>query len=111
MLSDLLYRCCDSTEEEDGSCDSEDGAGDIKISSSSKEAPANPAGIVPLSSQSSKPQANRKAKSKRPESSGEIFIHRLDINLLQPHKNCYCVTLKDRDSYLLKLRITSCPWG
>ncbi|XP_076615817.1 BAH and coiled-coil domain-containing protein 1 [Chaetodon auriga] len=53
-------------EEEDGSYDSEDGAGDIKISSSSKEAPANPAGIVPFSSQSSKLQANQKARSKRP---------------------------------------------
>ncbi|XP_059181269.1 BAH and coiled-coil domain-containing protein 1 [Centropristis striata] len=53
-------------EEEDGSYDSEDRAGDTKISSSSKEAPANPAGIVPFSSQSSKLQANQKAKSKRP---------------------------------------------
>ncbi|XP_051273696.1 BAH and coiled-coil domain-containing protein 1 isoform X1 [Dicentrarchus labrax] len=53
-------------EEEDGSYDSEDGVGDIKISSSSKEAPANPAGIVPFSSQSSRLQANQKARSKRP---------------------------------------------
>ncbi|XP_031147134.1 BAH and coiled-coil domain-containing protein 1 isoform X2 [Sander lucioperca] len=50
-------------EEEDGSYESEGGAGDIKISSSSKEAPANPAGIVPFSSQSSKLQANQKARS------------------------------------------------
>ncbi|KAM9336798.1 BAH and coiled-coil domain-containing protein 1 [Symphorus nematophorus] len=54
-------------EEEDGSYDSEDGAaGDTKISSSSKEAPANPAGTVPFSSQASKLQANQKARSKRP---------------------------------------------
>ncbi|KAK5850621.1 hypothetical protein PBY51_001484 [Eleginops maclovinus] len=53
-------------EEEDGSYDSEDGAGDIQISSSSKEAPANPAGILPFLSQSSKLQANQKAGSKRP---------------------------------------------
>lgn len=53
-------------EEEDGSYDSDDGAGDIKISSSSKETPANPAGIVPFSSQSFKLQANQKARSKRP---------------------------------------------
>ncbi|XP_049419043.1 BAH and coiled-coil domain-containing protein 1 isoform X1 [Epinephelus fuscoguttatus] len=53
-------------EEEEGSYDSEDGAGDTKISSSSKEAPANPAGIVPFSSQSSKLQVNQKARSKRP---------------------------------------------
>ncbi|XP_068161397.1 BAH and coiled-coil domain-containing protein 1 [Antennarius striatus] len=53
-------------EEEDGSYDSDDGAGDIKISSSCKEAPANPAGILPFSCQSSKLQSNQKAKSKRP---------------------------------------------
>uniref|UniRef100_UPI0037E799F9 BAH and coiled-coil domain-containing protein 1 n=1 Tax=Semicossyphus pulcher TaxID=241346 RepID=UPI0037E799F9 len=53
-------------EEEDGSYDSEDGAGDIQISSSSKEAFANPAGIAPFSSQASKLQANQKARSKRP---------------------------------------------
>ncbi|KAK1881077.1 BAH and coiled-coil domain containing protein 1, partial [Dissostichus eleginoides] len=53
-------------EEEDGSYDSEDGAGDIQISSSSKEAPANPAGILPFLSQSSKLQANQRAGSKRP---------------------------------------------
>ncbi|XP_040923067.1 BAH and coiled-coil domain-containing protein 1 [Toxotes jaculatrix] len=57
-------------EEEDGSYDSEDGAGDIKISSSSKETPANPAGIVPFSSQSSKLQTNQKARSKRPGPAG-----------------------------------------
>nr|XP_046234179.1 BAH and coiled-coil domain-containing protein 1 isoform X2 [Scatophagus argus] len=50
-------------EEEDGSCDSDEGTGDIKINSSSKEAPANPAGIVSFSSQSSKLQANQKAKT------------------------------------------------
>lgn len=62
-------------EEEDGSYDSEDGAGDIKISSSSKEAPANPAGIVPFSSQASKLQAQQKARSKRPGPPGEMFTH------------------------------------
>ncbi|KAM7381906.1 hypothetical protein PAMA_012658 [Pampus argenteus] len=53
-------------EEEDGSYGSEDGVGDIKISSSSKEALANPAGIMSFSSQSSKLQANQKASTKRP---------------------------------------------
>ncbi|XP_026172239.1 BAH and coiled-coil domain-containing protein 1 [Mastacembelus armatus] len=52
-------------EEEDGSYDSEDGAGDVKISSSSKEAPANSAGIVSFSSHSCKLQTSQKAKSKR----------------------------------------------
>uniref|UniRef100_A0A665WAH3 BAH domain and coiled-coil containing 1b n=1 Tax=Echeneis naucrates TaxID=173247 RepID=A0A665WAH3_ECHNA len=51
-------------EEEDASYDSEDGAGETKISSSSKET-ANSAGITPFSSQSSKLQANQKARSKR----------------------------------------------
>ncbi|XP_042363275.1 BAH and coiled-coil domain-containing protein 1 isoform X2 [Plectropomus leopardus] len=50
-------------EEEEGSYYSEDGACDTKISSSSKEAPANPAGIVPFSSQSSKLQVNQKARN------------------------------------------------
>ncbi|XP_039991206.1 BAH and coiled-coil domain-containing protein 1 [Xiphias gladius] len=53
-------------EEEDGSYDSEDGAGDIKISSSSKETPANPARISPFSSQSSNLKTKQKARSKRP---------------------------------------------
>uniref|UniRef100_H2LF47 BAH domain and coiled-coil containing 1 n=1 Tax=Oryzias latipes TaxID=8090 RepID=H2LF47_ORYLA len=48
-------------EEEDGSCDSEDGAGDIKISS--KEVPTNPAG--PFFAQTSKLQANQRPMSKR----------------------------------------------
>ncbi|KAF6728422.1 BAH and coiled-coil domain-containing protein 1, partial [Oryzias melastigma] len=48
-------------EEEDGSCDSEDGASDIKISS--KEAPTNPAG--PFSAQTSKLQASQRPMSKR----------------------------------------------
>ena len=61
--------------EEDGSYDSEDGASDMKISSSSKEAQANPAGTVPLPLQSSKLQANQKARSKRPGPPGEIFVH------------------------------------
>ncbi|KAM7371018.1 hypothetical protein PAMP_010520 [Pampus punctatissimus] len=52
-------------EEDDGSYGSEDGVSDIKISSSSKEALANPAGIMSFSSQSSKLQANQKA-TKRP---------------------------------------------
>ncbi|XP_041829696.1 BAH and coiled-coil domain-containing protein 1 isoform X2 [Melanotaenia boesemani] len=53
-------------EDKDGSYDSEDAASDIKISSSSKEAPANPAGTLSFSSQSSKLQANQKVRSKRP---------------------------------------------
>ncbi|XP_068610506.1 BAH and coiled-coil domain-containing protein 1 [Brachionichthys hirsutus] len=53
-------------EEEEGSYDSDDGAGDIKISSSCKEAPANPAGIAHFSCQSSKPQSSQRTKSKRP---------------------------------------------
>ena len=61
-------------EEEDGSYDSEDGAGDIQITSSSKEAPANPAGILPFLSQSSKLQANQRAGSKRPRPPGETFV-------------------------------------
>lgn len=61
--------------EEDASYDSEDGAGDIKISSSSKEAPANPAGGISFSSQSSKLQTNQKARSRRPGPLGEMFIH------------------------------------
>ncbi|XP_068439302.1 BAH and coiled-coil domain-containing protein 1 isoform X2 [Clinocottus analis] len=48
-----------------GSYASEDGAGDIKISSSSKETPANPAGIVPFSSQSSMLHTNQKDRSMR----------------------------------------------
>ncbi|XP_041671428.1 BAH and coiled-coil domain-containing protein 1 isoform X2 [Cheilinus undulatus] len=53
-------------EEEDASYDSEDGTGDIQIGSSSKDAPANPPGIVPFSSQASKLQENQRARSKRP---------------------------------------------
>lgn len=60
----------------DGSCYSDNGADDNPISSSSNEAPANPAGMVPLLPQSSKPQANQRVKSKRPEPSGE-FLHAL----------------------------------
>lgn len=101
-LFDLSYRCCDSTEEEeDGSCDSDDGASDIKICSSSKEAVANAAGVVPLSSQSSKSQASQKAKSKRPGPPGESFIGRLDINVLLPHKSCHFQFLfvKDKEFF------------
>ncbi|KAM6897720.1 LOW QUALITY PROTEIN: BAH and coiled-coil domain-containing protein 1 [Xenentodon cancila] len=57
--------------EEDSSYDSEDGAGDIKISSSSKEVPANPAVALSFSSQSSKQQANQKATSNRPGPPGK----------------------------------------
>ncbi|CAJ1080748.1 BAH and coiled-coil domain-containing protein 1 [Xyrichtys novacula] len=53
-------------EEEDGSYNSEDGSGDIQISSSSKDASANPARITAFSSQASKVQANQKARNKRP---------------------------------------------
>lgn len=63
-LSDLFCRCCDSTEEEDnGSCESEDGAREIKISSSSKDAAA---GIMASLPQSSKTQANQRVRSKSP---------------------------------------------
>lgn len=54
----------------------------MKISSCSKEAHANPAGIVSLSSQSSKLQANQKARSKRPGPPGEIFIHAAAMNMV-----------------------------
>lgn len=65
----------------DGSCYSDDGTDDIQISSSSNEAPANPAGIVPLLPQSSKPQANQRVRSKRPEPPGEFLMRRLDVNV------------------------------
>ncbi|XP_023197273.1 BAH and coiled-coil domain-containing protein 1 [Xiphophorus maculatus] len=60
--------CSESSEREEevGSDDSEDEAGDIKITSSSKEALANSAGTFPFSAQSSKLQASLKARSKRP---------------------------------------------
>lgn len=64
--SDSVSSEREEEEEEDCSYDSEDGAGDIQISSSSKDAPANPAGIVPFSSQASKLQENQRARSKRP---------------------------------------------
>ncbi|XP_029977726.1 BAH and coiled-coil domain-containing protein 1 isoform X2 [Sphaeramia orbicularis] len=53
----------DHEEDGNGSYDSEDGAGDTKISSSSKEALVNPAGITSFSSQSSKFQANQRARN------------------------------------------------
>ncbi|MEQ2217124.1 hypothetical protein XENOCAPTIV_022285 [Xenoophorus captivus] len=46
--------------------DSEEEAGDMKITLSSKEVPLNSAGTYPFSAQSSKLQANLKARSKRP---------------------------------------------
>lgn len=67
----------------DGSCYSDNGADDNPISSSSNEAPANPAGMVPLLPQSSKPQANQRVKSKRPEPSGEFLYAR---------SRCECAT-------------------
>lgn len=70
----------------DGSCYSDDGTDDIQISSSSNEAPANPAGIVPLLPQSSKPQANQRVRSKRPEPPGEFLMRRLDVNVQPPCK-------------------------
>lgn len=74
------HRCCHDSAEEDvnGSCYSDNGVDDNPISSSSNEAPANPAGMVPLLPQSSKPQANQRVKSKRPESSGE-FLYALSF--------------------------------
>ncbi|KAF7204760.1 BAH domain and coiled-coil containing 1 [Nothobranchius furzeri] len=60
-------RCSETSEHEEeevGSYDSEDGAGDIKISS--REAPASSAATTSFSSQSSKLQANLKVRSKRP---------------------------------------------
>uniref|UniRef100_A0A096M1X0 BAH domain and coiled-coil containing 1b n=1 Tax=Poecilia formosa TaxID=48698 RepID=A0A096M1X0_POEFO len=59
------------SEEEVGSDDSEDEAGDIKITSSSKEALANSTGTFPFSAQSSKLQLSLKARSKRPGPPGE----------------------------------------
>ncbi|KAM9425946.1 BAH and coiled-coil domain-containing protein 1 isoform 2-T2 [Pholidichthys leucotaenia] len=68
-----------SEHEDDGSCNSEDGAGDTKISSSSKEAPANSAGTTSsFSSQSSKLQTNQKARSDTPESPGMGNIPGID---------------------------------
>ncbi|KAF7659589.1 hypothetical protein LDENG_00296500 [Lucifuga dentata] len=52
-------------EEDDGSSVSEEGTGDIKMNSSSREPPANPAGIRSFSSQTSKLQANQKVWNAR----------------------------------------------
>ncbi|XP_074519328.1 BAH and coiled-coil domain-containing protein 1 isoform X2 [Halichoeres trimaculatus] len=60
--SDSVSSEHEEEEEEDGSYDSEDGAGDVQISSSS----ANPAGVAPFSSRTSKIQANQKSRSKKP---------------------------------------------
>lgn len=73
LSSDWWYWCPDSAEEEDnGSCDSEDGVGNIKISSSSKDSSSNQTGTVSFSSLSSKFQANQKAQSERPAPQGEL---------------------------------------
>ncbi|KAM9837358.1 LOW QUALITY PROTEIN: BAH and coiled-coil domain-containing protein 1 [Aulostomus maculatus] len=64
--------------EEDCSYDSDNGAGDIKISSSSKEPPANPGGMASFSSQSSKLKAKQRARSKRPESPGMASVPSTD---------------------------------
>lgn len=53
-------------EEEVGSDNSEDETGDFKITSSSKETPANSAGTFTFTAQSSKLHANLKSRSKRP---------------------------------------------
>ncbi|KAM3592528.1 uncharacterized protein V6R79_020793 [Siganus canaliculatus] len=75
-------------EEEDGSYDSEDGAGDTKINSSSKEASANSAGTVPFSSQSSKLQANQKAaRSKRAGPPGLSFADQRRLPRRPSHSN------------------------
>ncbi|MEQ2174901.1 hypothetical protein GOODEAATRI_012466 [Goodea atripinnis] len=58
--------CSESSEHEVDSDDSEEEAGDMKITLSSKEVPLNSAGTYPFSAQSSKLQANLKARSKRP---------------------------------------------
>ncbi|XP_077958687.1 BAH and coiled-coil domain-containing protein 1 isoform X4 [Gasterosteus aculeatus] len=52
-------------EGDEGGYASADGAGDVRISSSCREAPANPDGIVPFSSQSSALHLNQKARSAR----------------------------------------------
>ncbi|XP_028989169.1 BAH and coiled-coil domain-containing protein 1 isoform X2 [Betta splendens] len=61
-------------EEDDGSYDSEDGGGDVKISSSSKDAPAHAAGTVPFPPQSSRIQTNQKARRTRPEPPGVLSM-------------------------------------
>ncbi|KAM4623762.1 LOW QUALITY PROTEIN: BAH and coiled-coil domain-containing protein 1 [Polymixia lowei] len=65
-------------EEEEGSYDSEDGTGDIKMTSSSKEASANSSVIGSFSPPSSKLQANQKARSKRPEPPGIVSMSSAD---------------------------------
>ncbi|XP_015253636.1 PREDICTED: BAH and coiled-coil domain-containing protein 1 [Cyprinodon variegatus] len=64
--------CSESSEhdEEADSDNSEGETGDIKISSSSKGAPANSAGTFPFSAISPKLQANMKARNKRPGTPG-----------------------------------------
>ncbi|KAK5601373.1 hypothetical protein CRENBAI_000553 [Crenichthys baileyi] len=58
--------CSESSAHEVDSDDSEEEAGDMKITLSSKEVPSNSAGTNPFSAQSSKLQANLKARTKRP---------------------------------------------
>ncbi|XP_044193215.1 BAH and coiled-coil domain-containing protein 1 [Thunnus albacares] len=97
-------------EEEDGSYESEDGVGDIKISSSSKEAPANPAGIVSFSSQSSKLQANQKARSKRPGPPGMGSVPSTDQRKM-PRRPSLANTERGRPYHQGTKRASLPSWG
>uniref|UniRef100_H3D5Q5 BAH domain and coiled-coil containing 1 n=1 Tax=Tetraodon nigroviridis TaxID=99883 RepID=H3D5Q5_TETNG len=104
-LSDLVCRCCGSTEEEeDGSCDSEDGAREIKISSSSKDAAA--VSIAASLPQSSKTQANRRVRSESPVLIGLAFFLASGVGSMSsthliraPRRPCLSNTEKGRKEY------------
>ncbi|XP_028285985.1 BAH and coiled-coil domain-containing protein 1 isoform X2 [Parambassis ranga] len=97
-------------EEEDGSFDSEDGAGDIRISSSSKEAPANSAGTLSFSSQSSKLQTNQKARSKRPGAPGMGSFSTTDLRRA-PRRPSLVKTEKGHPDHSGTNRATLPSWG
>ncbi|XP_071394682.1 BAH and coiled-coil domain-containing protein 1-like isoform X2 [Centroberyx affinis] len=97
-------------EEEEGSYDSEDGSGDIKISSSSKEAPANPAGIGSFSSQASRLQANQKARSKRPGPPGVGSMPSADLRRA-PGRPSLALTERGRPDHQGTKRASLPSWG
>lgn len=99
-----------SEHEEDASYDSEDGADDIKISSSSKEAPANPAGSISFSSQSSKLQTNQKARSKRPGPPGMGSLPSTDQRRV-PMRPSLTNAERGRPDHLGTNRATLLSWG
>ncbi|XP_067343685.1 BAH and coiled-coil domain-containing protein 1 isoform X2 [Channa argus] len=97
-------------EEEDGSYDSEDGASDIKISSSSKEAPASSALIVPFSTQSSKLQTNPKARSNRPGPPGAATLHSAEHRAEQKRLS-FSNTQRERPELQGTKRLSQPSWG